>query len=130
MNTRFLTKKEVSDAIFKTFETHAECAEALGISESTFSRNLNTLSDKFLKRLEKLGVELPPMGSSFQQMNFDNVNAGIAGVMGKNIEANNHQAENEYLKEKIKSLENKVKDLEQLIESKNEIIELLKKGGG
>ena len=53
------TKNRVEAYIRLRFESNKQCADALGISESSFSRSLNRLTLNFIDRLRKVGVEIP-----------------------------------------------------------------------
>lgn len=59
------SKNEILSAILLRFDSQRDCAKALGISESTFSRLLNNPSEKFIKRLTSLGVtfDILPIGT-------------------------------------------------------------------
>lgn len=54
-------KKVLKSAILLRFNTLAECADSLGVDNSTLSRLMNIQSNKFLKRLNDIGVQLPGM---------------------------------------------------------------------
>jgi len=50
------TRDQIEVAIKLYFGSKKKCAKALGISESTLSRNLNKLSNSFIQRLKGVGV--------------------------------------------------------------------------
>lgn len=54
-----LLRETVEKAIKSKFGKFKNCAEALGIDDSTFTKNLDKLSDNFVRRLIEVGVELP-----------------------------------------------------------------------
>lgn len=49
----------IFDEIIRIFGTQKACAKALGISDKTFSRNLDRSTPKFIARLKKIGIVLP-----------------------------------------------------------------------
>lgn len=52
------TRDEIELAINLHFGSKKKCAKALGITESTLSRNLKKLSNAFIQRLQGIGVVL------------------------------------------------------------------------
>ena len=51
-----ITRKIVEGAIISHFGSKKKCAEILGFSESTLSRNLKNLPESFIQRLKGVGV--------------------------------------------------------------------------
>ena len=49
-------RKLIEGAIISYFGSKKKCAEALGFSESTLSRNLKNLPEPFIQRLKGIGV--------------------------------------------------------------------------
>lgn len=53
-----MEKEELKKMILRHYETITDCAAAIGMSQSQFSRSLSKPSGKFLARLESAGVVL------------------------------------------------------------------------
>ena len=59
MNKDYYTREQVESAIilhFGIIQPKIKCAEALGITQSTVSRNLKKLTPAFIQRLKGIGV--------------------------------------------------------------------------
>ena len=54
-----LPKTQLIELIRLVFVNNKECGDALNMSEQTFSKNLNRRSQKFLRKLEGVGVAIP-----------------------------------------------------------------------
>lgn len=97
-------------AISKKYSTLSECAEAVGMTISNFSKGLKNPSSKFLAKLEAVGVDL----EKYQKSNVDIERIAV---------------ENEYAKliiEQDKILDEKEKiitELKNLVNQKDKIIQ-------
>lgn len=56
VNQVILTKEEILSLIFTKFGSQKECAEAIGVDETSLSRSLKTPTVKFLIKLKNAGV--------------------------------------------------------------------------
>lgn len=61
-----MNKDLIKELILIKFGTYTKCAEELGITRSTLSRNLEKPSYKFLLRLKQIGVNIPDQLSPYR----------------------------------------------------------------
>lgn len=55
-----LNRNELKSLIYTKYRTLSQCAEDLGVDESTLSRNLNKPTVSLLQRLRSLYIDIPP----------------------------------------------------------------------
>jgi len=97
-------KNQVEAYIRLKFESNKQCADALGITESSFSRNLDRLTLNFIARLRKIGVEIPYPD---EKVSFIVKDPNEKYECFKEI--SELKAENYDLRKRIKELESKIK---------------------
>lgn len=112
-----MQKDAILEQILMVFDSQKEAADALGITEQNFSHSLKRGSKKFLRRLEKIGVDISPLINKKIRFGdvIENSNVGNKG--------NNYSVE-------VSSLKEQVKLQAELIESLREQIRLLKNEKG
>ena len=58
MRAKKITRDEVERAIYKKFENLMDCAKAIKMPPENFYNRMRTLSNKFIAKLERAGVDV------------------------------------------------------------------------
>ena len=87
-----MQKDAILSEILRVYGSQRACAEKLGISEQTFSHNLNKLSPRFIARLKTIGIILPDKQEKNISINESELQNLVSKLVKENFELKEENA--------------------------------------